>query len=57
VVTVSSGGTSCVVTDSTVIESIRLGDVEVVSDGMCSPAAIGVNGTVEGEGVATICCG
>ncbi|MFZ1866788.1 MAG: hypothetical protein WAU39_21380 [Polyangiales bacterium] len=57
VVTVGSGADSCIVPNSTVVKSIRPGDVEIVSNGTCSPGGISVSGTVASEGATTVCCG
>ena len=57
VVVVRSSEDSCVVTDSNDVKSIRPGDVEVVSNGTCTPAGINVAGTVTRDDATTVCCG
>lgn len=57
VVTIDSGSNSCIVPDSGDVRSIRPNDVQVERNGTCAPGAIGVIGTVQGEGATTVCCG
>lgn len=56
VVNIDSGSNSCIVPDSGDVKSIRPNDVQVESDGTCTPGGTGVIGTVQGEGATTVCC-
>jgi hypothetical protein len=53
---VDSGGEECVAANSSVVESIRPGNVSPAANGTCDPAPTNMGGDVAEVGATTVCC-